>query len=360
MPALAREQSSGCSNPILDIYTAISGVLVDVEVLEFQIWEKVTNPLVPVQVFPVTLGAREPVDTVALCPGGGKISTGRFVAGWTVPVSAPIGTHEIRWFFRLTALSAEQTATEEFEVLSSVVGSFTSGYCTVQDLRDEGVTVTMASDAQLQERILLVSRMIDRFTGRWFDLRTLSFTVDGTGKPSIHLDQPIVAIDTVSVDTIAFLPSDIIVYNRHVSEGLLYPNDADNPRIEVRQPIDDDLLFKVGLKNFPRGQLNIRLDGIFGYREHDGTATGKVPELIRYVAKLMTIRYLARMADISGSADYRESWRVTEIKTRDQTVKWAAPSGSALGRRGVGRFTGDPEIDTILMGFRRPPTMRAV
>lgn len=359
MPALAREQSSSCANPVLDIFTAISGVLVDVEVLEFQIWEKVTNPLVPVQVFPAAPGTREPVDTVALCPGGGKISTGHFVAAWTVPVGEPIGTHEIRWFFRLTGASAEQTATEEFEVLTSVVGSFTNGYCTVQDLRDEGVTVSMASDAQLQERILLASRMIDKFTGRFFDLRTQSFTMDGTGKASIHLDVPIVAIDTVSVDDVAFLPSDIIVYNRHVSEGLAFPNDADNPRIEVRQPLDDDLLFKIGLKVFPKGQKNIRLDGVFGYREFDGTVSGKVPDLIRYVCKLMTIRYLARMADISGSADYRDSWRVVSIKTRDQAVQWATPSAS-MGRRGVGRFTGDPEIDTFLLGFRRPPTMRAV
>jgi len=360
MPALAREQSSDCTNPVLDIFTAVSGVLTDVEVLEFQIFEKVTTPGTPVQVFPATPGDREPVDVTTLCPTGDKISTGRYVAKWTVPISEPIGTHEIRWFFKLTATSNEQTAKEEFEVLASVTASFGEGYCSIADLRAEGVTVAMADDAFLQERIALASRMIDQFTGRFFDNRTLSFTLDGSGQPSMHLEQPIVAISDVFIDDVAFLSSDIIVYNRHISENLRYPNDADNPRIEIRQPLDDDLLFKIGLKKFPEGQQNIRIDGLFGYREHDGSSEGRVPLMICWACKLLTIRNIAKLADLDGVSTYQNAWRITELKTRDQTIKWAAASGTTLGRRGVGRFTGDPEIDTILMGFRRPPTMRSV
>lgn len=76
----------------------------------------------PVQVYPAVAGARAPVDVSALCPAGDKLSTGHFVARWTPPINEAIGSHEIRWFFRLTPASPEQTFREEFEVLVDVAG----------------------------------------------------------------------------------------------------------------------------------------------------------------------------------------------------------------------------------------------
>jgi len=46
-------------------------------------------------------------------------------------------------------------------------------------------------------------------------------------------------------------------------------------------------------------------------------------------------------------------WKVTSLKTRDQSINFANPS--TLGTAGFGGFTGDPEIDRILLEFLRPP-----
>ena len=60
MAALARGQASSCSNPTLDLFTQVNGVLVDVAALEFQVFDvsdpgKQQNPL---QVYPIAPGSR--------------------------------------------------------------------------------------------------------------------------------------------------------------------------------------------------------------------------------------------------------------------------------------------------------------
>ncbi len=60
MAAITRGQASDCTSPVLDIFTQTGGVLVDVAVLEFQIFD-VSSPLKkasPAQVYPETSGAR--------------------------------------------------------------------------------------------------------------------------------------------------------------------------------------------------------------------------------------------------------------------------------------------------------------
>ena len=75
MPALARGQASNCANPTLDLFTQVNGVLVDVAVLEFQVFD-VSDPgkqQNPVQVYPAASGTRAPVDVANLCPAGDKL-----------------------------------------------------------------------------------------------------------------------------------------------------------------------------------------------------------------------------------------------------------------------------------------------
>src|SRR6185436_578849 len=129
----------------------------------------------------------------------GRIGTGHYAAGWTVPSNEAIGTHLIRWFFKLTAGSNEQQFSEEFEVLSSASASSDDAYCTVQDIRDEGVPSDVASDALVMRRAILASQLIDRTTGQWFLPRTCTFSLDGKGGPMVLLNIPIISLDTISI-----------------------------------------------------------------------------------------------------------------------------------------------------------------
>lgn len=359
MPALARGQASDCTNPELDLFTLVNGVKTNMDTVEFQVFEKVTDPDNPIQVFPPS--GRYTVDAANDCPTGDRVSTGRYVAQYTPDLAELIGTHEIRWYFKPTPTSAEVTFQEEFEVLAEATGSSGVGYCTVQELRDEGVPSTgsgAVSDSKLQTIITRASVYVDQYTGRWFEPRTLTLDFDGSGAASMLLEQPIISITSVAIDSVALSLADVLVYNRHITQNLLAPDDRENPRIEIDQPLHDDLLYKVGLKHFPRGQQNIRIVGMFGYTDYDGTSTGKTPDLICEATKLIVMRELTPKYGAAGNDPVFSSANIVEEKTRDQSVKFANPTN--LGAQSPGPFFGDRRIDSILMRYRLPPRVRSV
>lgn len=369
MPALARLQASDCDNPELDIFTRVNGVLTDVYSLEFVIEEDVTTPGTPIQVYP--LSGRQTVD-LALCPTGDKLSTGRYVAEWTPGVAEPIGTHIVRWFFQLTAASPEQSFCEEFEVLPEVTASTTTGYTTIAELRAEGVTVAQADDARLQVLIGRATNMIDHYTGRWFEPRSKVFMLDGTGAGGLLLGPPIISISQVRLLARDVGPSvldvdlaDVRIYNRHLTQELLDPDDRQNPKLEFLtfdERYERSTLVWGGARDlfhpvvWPRGTQNVEVTGIFGYTDPDGSPTGRTPEMISYACMLMVLRDLPGLATQRGF-DARRAFAVTEYKTRDQSIKYASPD--KLGNQGVGGFTGDPTIDSILKMFRRPLALGA-
>jgi len=367
MPALARGQASGPANPVLDLFTQVNGNLIDVEMLEFQIFdtsdpEKHQNP---VQVFPAAIGARAPANAAVLAPDGDKLSTGHFVARWTSPVDESIGTHEIRWFFRLTPATPEQTFREEFEILAEVAGFSQTGYALVSDLREEGVTTADATDARLERLIALASRYIDRVTGRFFEPRSITLTVDGSGGRIQLLGPPIIGISSVKMfvgmfaefGVLPVIPSFFRIYNRHLTQGLLIPDDRDDPKLEFFHW--SDLL---GVHATPAGHLglgslvwlpgvqNVVIDGVFGYTDPDGSPTGKTPELIRHVTKLLVLREMPRMTDVTRREEKQKRWRLVSERTRDQGYNLEA-------LKLHGSFTGDPEIDNILVSYMRPPDL---
>jgi len=368
MSALARGRPSNCANPVLDLFTQVNGLLVDVAVLEFQVFDvsDAGKQLAPVQVYPAVAGARAPVSIATLCPAGDKLSTGHFVARWTPPLDEAIGTHEIRWFFRLTLTSPEQTFREEFEVLVEVAGFAATGYAAVSDLREEGVTPAEATDARLQRLIALASRYVERVTGRFFETRLQTLRLDGTGGRTLALGHPVIGVDGVFIDSSPFSPGDLPVdpsvyrvYNRHLTQGLLLPDDRDNPNLEFIHGSDlGGVRFEpvgaLGLASlvWPRGQQNVTVRGVFGYTEPDGSPTGRTPDLIRHATKLLVMRELPRLGDIDRREDAQRRWRLTGERTRDQSYTLEA-------LRLHGAFTGDPEIDNILVAFVRPPDLGA-
>ena len=363
MPALARGQASDCSNPTLDIFTQVNGVLTDVANLEYQVFDvsDAAKQLSPIQVFPATLGQRAQVDVTNLCPAGNKLSTGHFVAEYTPPVSEALGTHELRWFFKLTASSPEQTFKEEFEVLSEVVGTGQVAYCPLQDLRDEGFTTSQVTDARLVTLIELASRYIDSVTERFFEPRQQTLELDGRDVPDLLLGEPIIAVEQIEVldqgiGGVAISgpvdPSSYRVYNRHLTQRLAKPDDRDNPKISfVRGDSGPRPLLGRGFF-FPQGVQNIRVKGLFGYTEADGSPTGRTPLLIREVCKRLVARDLPLLSDVGGRDDAQRRWRLIQEKTRDQSYR--------LDKLTLhGALTGDPEIDNMLVQFKRPADLGA-
>jgi len=351
MTAIAIGQSSSCAAPVLDLWTQVSGILVNVFELKYQIFN-VIDPDTPVQVFPVTLGEKATVLVDIDCPAGDRLSTGHYVARWTVPGGTTTGTYLVRWFIKLTGSSAEQLFSEEFEILPEVVAFGTApGYCLVSELRSEGVTTAMASDSKLQSRIYLASRMIDKITGQWFEPRTRTVIQDGRGNGVLRFSVPIIAIGAVSAGGLVVDASTYKVYNRHLA-GVISPDDRQDPRI-VRFEGSSNPFYSS--PTWAAGVQNIEITGVFGYTDApDDLSTpsqGITPVLINRACRLMVIRDLADLANTAARLDAQQRGRLISETTRDQSYTLAAKGASSSGAIAL---TGDDEIDLILQEFLAP------
>lgn len=248
------------------------------------------------------------------------------------------------------------------------------GYVTIQECRDEGITVAQASDSRLATLIARAQSIIDLHTGRHFKPVDKTLHVDGTGSFVLPLSEPIVAVTAVKIlrfdisgltfDDVSL--DDVGVYNRHLTENLLDPDDREDPRLEW---IDADLYHIAGhgaapqprlrLDRWPRGSQNIEITGTFGYTDYDtNDAEGKTPDLIKWASILLVIQHLALATDTEGRDDAGVNrFRARRFKTRDQEV--AFESASKLGVWGVGPYTGNAEVDAIIERFRRPLAISA-
>jgi hypothetical protein len=369
MPAIARGQSSDGTNPVLELFTPVRGVLADAAEVAFQIFDVSddTKRANPVQVFPVPPDTHAAVNTAEPWPAGDKLGPEHVVARWSVPANESLGAHELRWFVRSAPRAVEQVVTVDFDVLAADAGSYRSGYALVSDLRAEGVSASEATDARLARLIRLASRYIDRMTGRFFEPRPMTLTLDGSGGRILLLGHPIIAVRDVTllvampveVGELPVTPDFFRVYNRHLTQGLLDPDDRENPRLEFFH--ESDLLgvhsapaasLGLGSLVWLRGVQNVVVSGLFGFTDPDGSSVGRTPDLIRHVTKLLVLREIPAMTDTAQREDRQKRWRIVSERTRDQGYNLDA-------LRAQGAFTGDPEVDAIIASFQRPPQLGA-
>jgi hypothetical protein len=92
--------------------------------------------------------------------------------------------------------------------------------------------------------------------------------------------------------------------------------------------------------------------GIFGFTDADGSPTGRTPSMAEEVATLMTLRSLPKQNTQEATMKRRGAF-VSEMKTREQTVKWGdmasgATSGGGASSLGSAPYTGDPYIDGLI------------
>ena len=209
-------------------------------------------------------------------------------------------------------------------------------YATVDDLRAEGVTAAQATDERLASLIEEATAAIDRITGWFFEPRTLNLRLDGRGTPSLEPPVPPIELDRLAIDAteLSLDSADLVVVGAPVAPGF------DAPRISLTRG-----------RVFPKGTGNVTAEGLWGYTEPDGTPEGRTPLEIRRACMLLVLRLLHPLAGES-STDARNRWRILEERTRDQSYRLD-------GVKDTGPFTGDPEIDGVLLRYRRPPGLGA-
>lgn len=246
-------------------------------------------------------------------------------------------------------------------------------YALISDLRDEGITTTAMPDARARALLLMASIEVSRFCGRTFGARASTLLLDGRGGPLVLVEEPIVALSEVVIGAESTTSIEqplgrdsYRVYNRHVSELLTSPDDRENPKVEFRgygsrtTRLHD---YTHGDRSrFTEGQQNVRLAGIFGYTDYDGSPAGGVPILITRATMLMVARLSPKIGDPNSGVGDASSWKVVEEETRDQRVRFADLGSTAGAKSGTslrGAYTGDPEIDTVLAMYARGPRFSA-
>ncbi len=362
MPALARGESSDCANPALDIFVRLNGILADPFSLEFIILD-LTGGEPGVQVFPPS--GRQAVTVGIDCPTGHRLAVGQHVADYTVDVVEPVGGHRISWWFTMSSSGQEFTHAEDFTVLATPIPTSADSYCFVQDIRDEGIPVSVIDDAKLQEKLNYASRVIDRLTRNVFSPTGITFRLDGRADRRLTLSMPIISVTEIRIvdaagGTTLVDPLLYEVYNRHLTQNLREPDDRFDPRIKYIGAggpgvVNDIYIRSTAGRVWPRGQQNIEIEGFFGFTDWNaGNPQGVTPLEIARACALLTMRNLD---DLAAREDRWEEFnrnRITQVTTRDQSLRLGAGAGGSRGAGAYGYLTGDEEIDQILEHFMAP------
>lgn len=223
-------------------------------------------------------------------------------------------------------------------------------YVTIQDIRDEGVTLAVKSDALVTDAIEDAERDIEGWCNRWFYRRTgITLTFDGGNKyyvivPEIAqeflLPVPILSLTGITIDASTRTLANFIIPN-HIGPPV---DDRWNPRIISI------------LCEFPlQGIQNIALTGDFGFVED--TTVYKTPRKIKLATKLLVIKHylgIKLITDIERDLELREGYLIEEeipghrIKLDDSYFK------------DINKYTGDPEIDGIIYEYSHKKFFGAV
>ncbi len=358
MRFLAKSEVNDGGNPVVDLWNQVGGQLQNPTSIEFEVFDKI-DPASPTSIV-----ARRAMNVDEDFPAGDRISTGHFAPNFTIPPAANKGLHEVRFFLVQQNSTQEIEFAFDFDVIDSVFKPPHRVYALLSDVRAEDIPNTQASDQRVLQSLLLASQQIERFTDRAFGAQGKTIQADGRNSPDLLLNEEIIGLSEIQIASHAFGAEFIVadtalenvgIYNRHL-RGLTDPDDRDNPKISFFR-LHDHFGNHFGETRplfphhiFPFGQQNVRVAGVFGYTDPDGSPQGSVPSLIRHACVLLTGRFVDKRFS-GASSNLVPAGPIVEEKTRSQSVKYAKPT--TLGGAAFGPYTGDPAIDNILLMYSK-------
>ncbi len=203
-------------------------------------------------------------------------------------------------------------------------------YCTVEDLRAEGISEEHFEDAQLERLIATSCEFIDRVTGQWFELREKAIRLDGRGGKNLVLPVFAFSVDYVKVG--CELIDDYVLYNR--MEDRAYPK-----------------IFRCS--GWPKGRLNVEVFGQWGYVEKDGTT----PPAIKRAAMKLALYNFPALTDTEAQEENAIRGLLTSETTDGHSYEL---SEDAVSEAYTGAITGDTEVDQILKSYMRSKFRMAI
>lgn len=257
---------------------------------------------------------------------------------------------------------AYDSVNQVYEATPITVTAALAGYCSIDDIREQGYAIGTYPDAKVQSAIQRTTSIIDKLCRQWFEPRYKRVSLDAKRIDQLWVKIPIIAIQEAKIDEEVLDLDEFEIYNRHLTHGIVNPDDRADPRIawgDGREPIDVRRLYGGG--RFPKARKSVICRGVFGYtdvgpegyvgetadRSQIPITFGVTPEAIKQAATKLTLKYMLTFED---AQDLLKAGKVIEEKTRDQSYKLASPS-TADASYGL---TGDTEVDNILVMYQAP------
>jgi len=226
------------------------------------------------------------------------------------------------------------------------------GYCTLADVRAEGLPVSVADNARVLDLIEKQSAVIDRVTGWWFEPRALTMKLDGRDTPFLHLAAPAIEVTEVrrvwrgtDPDTTYVIDSDdYVVYSYDL------PGHRFNPHLRLISSADNALVLAAGMatETWVKGALNYEVDGTFGFLEDDGAGGYQTPSEITEACILLVLHNATPKWDQLSGNDLAYSLRTGDLRSHQVQGRSASWGGSTS----AGSATGLKEADRILAKYR--------
>ena len=235
------------------------------------------------------------------------------------------------------------------------------GYCTIQNIRDQGYAIAVYTDAQVLQAINNATFLIDKVTRQWFEPRFRFVSLDGKDRDSLPLKVPIIVVQKMEIDRQSQSLSNYAIYNRHLTHGIVQPDDRAHPLIAYWTGNESPAVARLHRGSFfEQDRKLIRVTGIFGYTDLGAGFAGETavesqiplsygvtpPPIIR-ACTMLAIR---DMVPFEEGNDMSNQGRMIEEKTRDQMYKLADVSSSESGFG----MTGLLEADKILQMYVGP------
>jgi hypothetical protein len=207
---------------------------------------------------------------------------------------------------------------------------------TFADLQTEGINESTYNRARAEQLILDAEDAIEKITGRLFHKVDSSIYASGRDRDILLLPHPPITITSVNevdrstgAEVLTEIPS-----TAYAQEGDLLAEVAlFNPKLKRYDA------------NWSKGERNYKVTGSFGFVFAIGTTpteTYSAPRMIKRAAVLIVAKYLPKTVDRIGTIGTGKIIQES-LKGYSYTLSEAAASG----------HFNDPEIDGILMGYRR-------
>lgn len=211
-------------------------------------------------------------------------------------------------------------------------------YCTVEDIRAEGVTEEQASDEKLTGLIVLAGNYIDRMTNQWFEPREKTVVLDGHG--GVILPLPVFLIE---------LPESVTIDNKEVVGYVLYNRFP---------PADDRGYPKMyRMAGWAKGFQNIAIKGLWGYVDEDGSGGYMTPPLIRRACLKLALYNFPDLGDREAQEEKSLRGALKSERTDGHEYELSDDVLEAIASNSI---TGDTEIDQIIRQYTMAPIRMAI